>query len=192
MPWKDKVKACILHTIQRLQPYSYSADYFEAVDCDCCCCGLSVWDMVSVWAAVFSQNLRLWKENTVSWGQLSIFTPYIFNNFTILIILLIIGLVLVRFLLLQWHTMTTNKLGTKEFIWFILPSHCSFFEGSQDRNSNRKGTWRQKLMQKPWKGASYWLALHGLLSLLSYRTQDDKLRDGTIYNELDPLFSITS
>jgi hypothetical protein len=29
-----------------------------------------------------------------------------------------------------------------------------------------------ELMQRPWWGASYWLASPGLLSLLSYRTQD--------------------
>ena len=31
-------------------------------------------------------------------------------------------------------------------------------EGGQDRNSNRAGTWRQELMQRPWRGADYWLA----------------------------------
>ena len=33
-------------------------------------------------------------------------------------------------------------------------------------------------MQKPWRGAAYWLAPHDLLSLLSYRAQD-LTRDGT-------------
>jgi hypothetical protein len=34
------------------------------------------------------------------------------------------------------------------------------------------GSWRQKLMmQRPWRGADYWLAYHVLLNLLSYRTQ---------------------
>jgi hypothetical protein len=32
------------------------------------------------------------------------------------------------------------------------------FEGSHDRNSNKAGTWRQELMQKPWRAAAYWLA----------------------------------
>ena len=32
-------------------------------------------------------------------------------------------------------------------------------KGSQDRNSNRAGTWRQELMQRPWgRGAAYYLA----------------------------------
>ena len=31
-------------------------------------------------------------------------------------------------------------------------------KGSQDRNSNRAETWRQELMQRPWRGAAYWLS----------------------------------
>jgi hypothetical protein len=52
-------------------------------------------------------------------------------------------------------------------------------EGSQDRNSDRAGTWRQEQVQKPWGVAAYWLVPHSLLSLLSYRTQDHQSRDGT-------------
>jgi hypothetical protein len=55
-------------------------------------------------------------------------------------------------------------------------------EGNQDRNSNRAGTWRQELMQRPWRDAACLLAPQGLLSLLSYRTQDLQLRDGTTHN----------
>jgi len=36
-------------------------------------------------------------------------------------------------------------------------------EGRQDRNLNRTGTYRQRLMQKPWKNATYWLALSAFL-----------------------------
>jgi len=43
-------------------------------------------------------------------------------------------------------------------------------EGSQDRNLNRAGTWRQMLTQRAYSRAAYWLSNHGLLSLLSYRT----------------------
>lgn len=35
--------------------------------------------------------------------------------------------------------------------------------------------------------AAYWLASHGMLSLLSYRAWDHQHRDGTAYNRLDPL-----
>ena len=47
---------------------------------------------------------------------------------------------------------------------------------SQDRNLNRAEFWRQELMQRPWRGAAYWLASHGLLSMLSYKTQDHQPR----------------
>ena len=53
-------------------------------------------------------------------------------------------------------------------------------EGSQSRNSNEAAAWRQELVHRPWKDAAYWLAPHGLLSLLSYRTQEHQPRgDGT-------------
>ena len=44
-------------------------------------------------------------------------------------------------------------------------------KGIQDRNSHRAGTWRQELMQRPWRDVTSWLASPGLLSLLCYRTQ---------------------
>ena len=56
--------------------------------------------------------------------------------------------------------------GRKGFIWLMLPHH-----GRKSR-PNRAGAWRQELMQRPWRGAAYWLALYDLLSLLSYRTQN--------------------
>ena len=41
-------------------------------------------------------------------------------------------------------------------------------EGSQDRNTNRTGTWKQELMQRPWRdGTPNWLA---------------QPRDGTTHN----------
>jgi hypothetical protein len=41
-------------------------------------------------------------------------------------------------------------------------------------------------MQRPWRDVTYWLASPGLLSLLSYRTQDYQPRDGTTHNGLGP------
>jgi hypothetical protein len=43
---------------------------------------------------------------------------------------------------------------------------------------------KQELMQRPWKDAAYWFASPGLLSLLSYRTQDYQPRVGTTHNVL--------
>jgi hypothetical protein len=45
-------------------------------------------------------------------------------------------------------------------------------EESKDNKSNRARTWMQKLMQRPWRDAAYWLAPYALLILSSYRTQD--------------------
>jgi hypothetical protein len=41
---------------------------------------------------------------------------------------------------------------------------------------------KQELMQRPWRDVLYWLASPGLLSLLSYRTQDYQPRDATTHN----------
>jgi len=51
----------------------------------------------------------------------------------------------------------------------MLPHHCSSLKSGQE--SGRAGTWGQELMQWLWRGAAYWLAPHGLLSLFSYRTR---------------------
>ena len=73
--------------------------------------------------------------------------------------------------------MTKSKLRGKERVYLAYISMLLFItEGSQGRNSNRGGTWMQELMQRPWRGAAYWLAHHGLFSLLYYRTQDHQLR----------------
>ena len=41
---------------------------------------------------------------------------------------------------------------------------------------------KQELMHRPWRDVPYWLPSPGLLSLLSYRTQDYQPRDGTTNN----------
>jgi hypothetical protein len=46
---------------------------------------------------------------------------------------------------------------------------------------------KQELMQRPWRDVNYWLASPGLLSFLSYRTQDYQLRDGTTHKWPSPL-----
>ena len=42
-------------------------------------------------------------------------------------------------------------------------------------------------MKKPWRGAAYWLVPHGLLSLLSYRTQDHLPRGDISHHGIVPL-----
>jgi hypothetical protein len=46
---------------------------------------------------------------------------------------------------------------------------------------------KQKLMQKLWRDVTYWLSSPGLLSLLSYRTQDYQPRGGTTHKGPFPL-----
>jgi hypothetical protein len=41
-------------------------------------------------------------------------------------------------------------------------------------------------MQRPWKDITYWLASSGLLSLVSYRTQDYQPRDGITHKGPPP------
>jgi hypothetical protein len=53
-------------------------------------------------------------------------------------------------------------------------------EESRDRNSNKAGTWRQELIQRPRRDAAYWLAFSGLLSLLSYKTQERPTTQGGV------------
>jgi hypothetical protein len=45
---------------------------------------------------------------------------------------------------------------------------------------------KQELIQRPWRDVTYWLASHGLLSLLSHRTQDYQPRNGTTSNGTSP------
>ena len=49
-------------------------------------------------------------------------------------------------------------------------------EGSQDRDSNKVASWRQDLMQRPWRETVYWVVAPGLLSMLSYGMQDHQPR----------------
>ena len=78
--------------------------------------------------------------------------------------------------------MTKKQVG-EERVYSVYTFTLLFItKGSQDRNSNRAETWRQELVQTPWRGVAYCLAPHGLLNLLSYRTQDHQPRDGTTHN----------
>ena len=92
------------------------------------------------------------------------------------------------FLLLWWNTIMRRQAG-EERIYSAYTSEI--LRGSQDRNSSRAGTWRQELIQKPWRGAAHWLASLGFLRLLSYRTQDTRPGTAT-HHELGPPPSITN
>jgi hypothetical protein len=84
--------------------------------------------------------------------------------------------VLVRVSIALRKTMAKSNLGRKGFNLFCLGFHSVslFIRGSQGRNSNRAGIWRQEWSLKgPWQSAAYWFVPHVFLSLLSYRTQDN-------------------
>ena len=73
-----------------------------------------------------------------------------------------------------------QKQLREERVYFIYTSgNNPSLRKNHVRNSHRAGTWRQELMQRPWRSAAYWLAPHGLLNLLSSTTQDHQSRGGT-------------
>jgi hypothetical protein len=70
--------------------------------------------------------------------------------------------VLVRVSIAVMKHQDRKQLG-EERVYF---THHSSIEQHEGRNLNGTGTQRQGLMQRPWRGDSYWLAPHGSLSLL--------------------------
>jgi hypothetical protein len=53
---------------------------------------------------------------------------------------------------------TKKQLG-KERVYLAYTSLSLFIiEGRRDWNSKRAGTWREELMQRPWRGAAHWIA----------------------------------
>jgi hypothetical protein len=85
-----------------------------------------------------------------------------------------------------------KQVGEERFYLAWTSTLLSIFVESQDRNSNRAGIWRQELMQKPQRSAVYWLAPQGLLSLLSYRTEEHQPRGDITHNGQDPPPLITN
>jgi hypothetical protein len=79
--------------------------------------------------------------------------------------------------------MTKKQVGRKEFIWLTLPYCCS---SPRKSGLELKQVRKQELMQRPWRDVSFWLASPGLLSLLSYRTQDYHPRNGPTYKGPSP------
>ena len=94
--------------------------------------------------------------------------------------------IIVRVCIPAQNIMTKKQVG-KGRVYSAYTSKVQFITtGSQDRNSHRAGTWRQELMQRPWRGVAYWFASPGLLSL-PYRTRDYQSRDDTTHNEPSPI-----
>jgi hypothetical protein len=77
---------------------------------------------------------------------------------------------------------------------YLTDTSISLFiiKNSQDRNSHWARNCIQELMKRPWRGAAYWLITHGLLRLLSYRTQHHQTRNGSSHKRIGPLSSVTN
>ena len=80
------------------------------------------------------------------------------------------------------QNMTKKQVGEERVYSAYTSTSLFITKGSQDRNLHRAGTWRQELIQRPWRNAAYLSVSPGLLSLLSYRTQDYQPRDGTTHH----------
>jgi hypothetical protein len=91
--------------------------------------------------------------------------------------------VLVRVSIPAQTSRPRSKLGRKRFIQLTLPHCCS---SPTKSGLELKQVRKQELMQRPGRNVTYWLAFPGLLSLLSYRTQDYQPRDGATYKGPSP------
>jgi hypothetical protein len=81
------------------------------------------------------------------------------------------------------NIMMKKQLGRKGFTF---PHCCSSLK---EVRTGTKQVRKQELMQRSWRDVLYWLASPGLLSLLSYRTQDYQPRDGPTTRGLFPLIT---
>ena len=82
---------------------------------------------------------------------------------------------------LSWGFYSCTKYHDQEASWGGKGLFSLYFH-ILDRNSHRAGTWMQELIQRPWRGSAFCIAFLGLLSLLSYRTQDYQSRDAPTHN----------
>ena len=89
----------------------------------------------------------------------------------ILLMALSSGSVLVRVSIAVMKHHDPKQVGEERAYLAYTSTSLFIIERSQDRNSSRAESWRQELMQKPWRGASYWLVPYGLLSLFSHRSR---------------------
>jgi hypothetical protein len=80
--------------------------------------------------------------------------------------------------------MTKKQVG-EERVYSVYTSTLLFI--TKEVRLELKQVRKQEMMQRPWRDVPYWLASPGLLSLLSYRTQDYQPRDGPTHKVPFPL-----
>jgi hypothetical protein len=78
--------------------------------------------------------------------------------------------------------MSKNTWKGKDSILHLRAYH----PGKSGQELRTRAQLNSELMQKPWRSDVYWLAPYGLLSLLSYSTQDHLPRGVTAHRELGP------
>jgi hypothetical protein len=80
--------------------------------------------------------------------------------------------------------MTKKQVG-KEKVYSAYTFHIAVHHQKKS-GLELKQVREQELMQRSWRDVLYWLASPGLLSLLSYKTQDYQPRDGPTHRGLSP------
>lgn len=70
-----------------------------------------------------------------------------------------------------WYTPWPKPTWWKKFHFvYISRSQCFFTVGDQGRNSSRAETWRQKLLQRPWKSTGFLLMIFFACLILAPNT----------------------
>jgi len=119
--------------------------------------------------ALLAQSFKVLPQSSQKDGQAVTGIPFCYQ------------FVLVRVSIPAQNIMTKKQIR-QERVYSAYTSTLLFnTKGSKDRSSHWAGAWGQELMQRTWRGTAYWLASPGLLSLLSYGTQDHQPRDGTTH-----------
>jgi hypothetical protein len=80
--------------------------------------------------------------------------------------------------------MTKKQVG-EERVYSAYTSTLLFI--TKEVRTGTQAVRNQVVIQRPWRDVPYWLASPGLLSLLSYKTQDYQPRDGTTHKGPFPL-----
>ena len=91
-------------------------------------------------------------------------------------------ILILGFLLLWLKNHDQSNLWRNEFIWLVSP-HYSSSSKQVRQELEWVGTWGQKLIQRSWRSAGYWLAPCGLLSLISNRSLNHQPMSSSAYHD---------